>query len=66
MLSMEQIRAYVFRLGLTHDQIAKYYIGENGKSVSRPYISTLINGNSLTEESYFKLMNAVNKAQSDS
>tara|TARA_Y100001933_G_C18857403_1_gene504437 strand:+ start:354 stop:596 length:243 start_codon:yes stop_codon:yes gene_type:complete len=63
-MSAEQLKNYVRILGLHQDEISKQYIGEKGKSVSKNYISMLLNGKqAMGDEAYEKLVNAINKAQ---
>lgn len=63
-MSPEQLKNYVRILGLHQEEIASQYIGEKGKSVSRNYITMLLNGKQeMGDEAYQKMVNAINKAQ---
>jgi hypothetical protein len=67
MMSIEQIREYMHRVNVTHDEVSKNYEGEKKKGVAREYIVQLLtpNKNMLNEVNYRKLINAINETQAD-
>ena len=67
MMTIDQIRMYMHRVNVTHEETAKCYEGERKKGVAREYIVQLLtpSKNMLNETNYKKLINAINEAHSN-
>lgn len=63
-MSLEQLNDYIDRLKLTKVDISKQYLNENGKPVSRQFISQILLGkDAMSPDGFMKLVNAINRAQ---
>ncbi|MDW7662712.1 MAG: hypothetical protein SCL54_14990 [Bacillota bacterium] len=66
MMSLEKLNDYIERLGITNVQIAKFYIKDDGKAVSRQFIGQIRNGqDDMGQDAYKKFIKAVNAAQQE-
>lgn len=63
MMSYEQLKEYVERLNLTHEEVAKQYIKDDGKPAGRSFVTGLLIGKQeLSQSVYSKLVKAINTA----